>query len=90
MAEQAGIPTFKLVLVGDGGTGKVFSFSLLLRIDIDCNVNRRRLSRDILQESSRRSISLLSGLKVILIIATLVLTISPPYHVPHQLWSNLF
>lgn len=23
MAEAAGVPTFKLVLVGDGGTGKV-------------------------------------------------------------------
>lgn len=25
MAEQQNIPTFKLVLVGDGGTGKVYS-----------------------------------------------------------------
>jgi hypothetical protein len=27
MAEGQNIPTFKLVLVGDGGTGKVFIYS---------------------------------------------------------------
>ena len=59
MAEQQNIPTFKLVLVGDGGTGKV---KLKYGAVTD---DRQRLSRDILQASLRRSTLLLLVLKVL-------------------------
>jgi GTP-binding nuclear protein Ran len=58
MAEQQNIPTFKLVLVGDGGTGKV---SLLWSVSLTI---RPPLSRDILRANSRRNTLLPLALKV--------------------------
>jgi GTP-binding nuclear protein Ran len=59
MAEQQNIPTFKLVLVGDGGTGKVFrasSASLTVR---------PRLSRGTLLVNLRKSTLQLLASKVV-------------------------
>jgi len=60
MAEEQNIPTFKLVLVGDGGTGKVSLPDERVQLTI-----RLRSSRDILLASSRRSTLLRLVLKVI-------------------------
>jgi len=60
MAEQQNIPTFKLVLVGDGGTGKVFSY---LYGTTNTGI-RRPSSKGILQANSKRNTSRLLELKV--------------------------
>lgn len=65
MTEQQNIPTFKLVLVGDGGTGKVtnsLSFSLCTAYWL--SFVRPPLSNDILPANLRRNTSQLSVLKV--------------------------
>ena len=40
-------PTFKLVLVGDGGTGKVGFHDLIAILDLRVTLDRRPSSRDI-------------------------------------------
>jgi hypothetical protein len=60
MAAEQNIPTFKLVLVGDGGTGKVIIPSPFIPIPLQATCvdgYRPLLSSDILRESLRRSIS---------------------------------
>ena len=60
MAAEQNIPTFKLVLVGDGGTGKVMRsdpLSFEYPRGACADGYRRLLSNDILRASSRRSIS---------------------------------
>ena len=70
MAEASAPPTFKLVLVGDGGTGKVRTAKpALISIPPPCDhlkrmadafyLSRQPSSSDILQANSRRNTSLL-------------------------------
>jgi hypothetical protein len=85
MAEEQNIPTFKLVLVGDGGTGKVS-----LPDERAADHKTTFVKRHLTGEFEKKYIATLGveGDPPFLYCGQSLIG-STSYHVPYQLWTNL-